>query len=144
MNGKEKQVNTVNEIKHIILPKNLREMTACAFRYVQDGKTIYVPSELKQNVIDLAQIRWKSIKISKDNKWFKVNNKCILSKSGNKVCGYWYRGMNYDDNKLKVEFLSAIPPKGLDWFPESVISVPKGGKERYEKAFLNCRRGMKL
>lgn len=52
--------------------------------------------------------------------------------------------MNYDDNKLKVEFLSAIPPKGLDWFPESVISVPKGGKERYEKAFLNCRRGMKL
>lgn len=43
--------------------------------------------------------------------------------------------MNYDDN-LKVEFLSVTPPEKLDNLPDAIISVPRGSKERYDKAIL--------
>lgn len=49
--------------------------------------------------------------------------------------------MNYDDN-LKVEFLSVTPPEKLDNLPDAIISVPRGSKERYDKAIL--KRGMEL
>lgn len=84
----KKKVRTVNKIQHIILPGYLKEMASSAFDYVQDGKTIYIPAGLKQNVTKLTRIKWKSFDISPDNKWFKVKNKCLLSKSGDRLYGY--------------------------------------------------------
>lgn len=86
-----KQVKKVSKIKNIVLPIYLREMTYTAFDYVQDGKTIYISAGLKQNVENLTKNRvsWKSIEVAPDNKWFKVKNQCLLSKSGEILYGYF-------------------------------------------------------
>lgn len=130
----KKKVRTVNKIKHIILPDHVKEMTVMAFDHVQDGKTIYIPAGLKQNVIKLTKIQWKSFDISTDNKWFGVKNQCLLSKSGNKLYGYVGT-----ETKVKI-------PDGVKYIAERAfllenveeIFIPKSVKRIGSEAFRVC------
>lgn len=79
-------------IKNIILPETLINMTPNCFLRLQNGKSIYIPKGVTKNVVLLSRIKWKKFEISSQNKKYKVKNSMILSQVGKKVYGFVGQG----------------------------------------------------
>ena len=96
-------------------------MTVNAFLSMQDGKSIFIPANLKQNVRKLKRIRWKSFDVSPDNKWYKVKNGCLMSKAGDKLYGYVGMG-----TKVRIpKGVKYIAPYAFFYTKLEEIFVPK-------------------
>ena len=75
-------VDKVEKIETIVLPESLESMTEACFQYMSPGKSINIPANFVDNVMELADhnLTWKKVTISPDNPKYSVMNGCLLSK----------------------------------------------------------------
>lgn len=115
----------VKKIKKIQLPSTLKSIGFTCFSHVQDGKIINIPKGIVQGLHEayrsgFTEIKWKKITISSQNKKYKVDNGCLLSKDGKKLYGFVQK-------KKEINIPEGVETitLGVDYNGPSTIVIPK-------------------
>lgn len=72
----------VKNIKKIVLPKSLEELTPNAFSHLQKGKTIHILGKVVTGVPELCNKEWKKVSLSKTDTKYKIQKGILLSRDG--------------------------------------------------------------
>ena len=82
----------VAKIKKIRIPDSVVSITPSCFFDVQEGKEINIPKGVKREVVNqFTRVKWKKVKISSNNKIYKLKSGCLLSKNGKILYGLVYK-----------------------------------------------------
>ncbi len=79
----------VADIQEIYLPDTLKYISFNAFRYVQDGKSLYFSAPIHTELKDtsLLDVVWEKLVLPKDMEEYQVLNGCLCSNNGTDVYG---------------------------------------------------------
>lgn len=79
----------VADIQEIYLPDTLKYISFNAFRYVQDGKSLYFSAPIHTELKDtgLLDVVWEKLVLPEDMEEYQVLNGCLCSKNGTDVYG---------------------------------------------------------
>lgn len=78
----KRTTNIVKNIKKIVLPKTLTEVTPNVFTDIQKGKTLNIPGKLVTGVPELCKTEWNKVTIAKTNVKYKIYKGILLSRDG--------------------------------------------------------------
>ena len=137
----------IEKIKKINLPSSIVSITPRCFYYVQDGKEINIPKGVKKEVVNqFTRVKWKKVKISSNNKIYKLKSGCLLSKNGKILYGLVYKKkklivpktvieINTSDSRDTVE--NTMGDHGLAFFGCETMGISKN-VEKINFYIYNC------
>ena len=137
----------IEKIKKINLPSSIVSITPRCFYYVQDGKEINIPKGVKREVVNqFTRVKWKKVKISSNNKIYKLKSGCLLSKNGKILYGLVYKKkklivpktvieINTSDSRDTVE--NTMGDHGLAFFGCETMVISKN-VEKINFYIYNC------
>ena len=137
----------IEKIKKINLPSSIVSITPRCFYYVQDGKEINIPKGVKKEVVNqFTRVKWKKVKISSNNKIYKLKSGCLLSKNGKILYGLVYKKkklivpktvieINTSDSRDTVE--NTMGDHGLAFFGGETMVISKN-VEKINFYIYNC------
>ena len=137
----------IEKIKKITLPSSIVSITPRCFYYVQDGKEINIPKGVKKEVVNqFTRVKWKKVKISSNNKIYKLKSGCLLSKNGKILYGLVYKKkklivpktvieINTSDSRDTVE--NTMGDHGLAFFGCETMVISKN-VEKINFYIYNC------
>lgn len=137
----------IEKIKKINLPSSIVSITPRCFYYVQDGKEINIPKGVKKEVVNqFTRVKWKKVKISSNNKIYKLKSGCLLSKNGKILYGLVYKKkklivpktvieINTSDSRDTVE--NTMGDHGLAFFGCETMVISKN-VEKINFYIYNC------
>ena len=137
----------IEKIKKINLPSSIVSITPRCFYYVQDGKEINIPKGVKKEVVNqFTRVKWKKVKISSNNKIYKLKSGCLLSKNGKILYGLVYKKkklivpktvieINTSDSRDTVE--NTMGEHGLAFFVCETMVISKN-VEKINFYIYNC------
>ena len=137
----------IKKIKKINLPSSIVSITPRCFYYVQDGKEINIPKGVKKEVVNqFTRVKWKKVKISSNNKIYKLKSGCLLSKNGKILYGLVYKKkklivpktvieINTSDSRDTVE--NTMGDHGLAFFGCETMVISKN-VEKINFYIYNC------
>lgn len=131
----------MENVEEIFIPKSVKRIGSEAFR-VCGSTTPVIKLSKKKNILrwSITVYTIKKPAYVKDIISYSGNEvkKIIFPKTLKKICDHYWNVYLFADNSLQVVFLSPIPPEEISDLPDTAIYVPRGSKERYEKAILDA------